>query len=474
VDPVKQNDFEFRELCYSPRREFRCRVLALAIGMVMAVIPVLAIKTHAAIAKDCERQTPLPANVRLITPGADVPEALARFAGAWSGAWMDQKQSEVLCHTLVIEEVFRNGYTRVIYSFGTYAPLNIRQPNFWRITGRIVDGVLRFQLPLPARPTVAYRFDGETLLGTDREGRVSLARVTDLAQVNCGSAVRDAPQAPPTDGSRDQLTADDLLASAYKGDSPVHNDYFIPMGKPAPALHVFKGILNIGSWSLSSASHGCAGITAISPAFSAAFFTNGEHLVPVVREILRPPGTIILSPGKVWSEPGDRGMSRASFPFVLVNQFSNETHNGLASFLYDDARVSALRLQVVQETAALFKLDYWGQAPMTYTPGPLPNEDALKTDFVAELKQQTPIRPWSELPKFTKATTAALERFDGDAIPEDISANGLIVDGVIYVRGCKHSVRSLPLLSGHAPRGVFGDQISRRRGSLVAFGAEIR
>ena len=70
-----------------------------------------------------------------------------------------------------------------------------------------------------------------------------------------------------------------------------------------------------------SANHGCAGLTTSRPAFSAAFFTHGEHLVPVVRDILQPPGTIILSPGKVWSEPGDRGMSRASFPFVLVNQY---------------------------------------------------------------------------------------------------------------------------------------------------------
>lgn len=66
-----------------------------------------------------------------------------------------------------------------------------------------------------------------------------------------------------------------------------------------------------------SANHGCAGLTTSRPAFSAAFFTDGEHLVPLVRDILQPPGTIILSPGKVWSEPGDRGMSRASFPFVV-------------------------------------------------------------------------------------------------------------------------------------------------------------
>ena len=79
---------------------------------------------------------------------------------------------------------------------------------------------------------------------------------------------------------------------------------------------------------------------------------------------------MILSPGKVWSEPGDRGMSRASFPFVLVDQSNNDVRNGLASFLYDDTHVSALRLQVVQETAAWAKVDFWGQAPMTYTAWP--------------------------------------------------------------------------------------------------------
>jgi hypothetical protein len=134
-------------------------------------------------------------------------------------------------------------------------------------------------------------------------------------------------------------------------------------------LHVFKGTLTVGTWSMFSAHHGCAGLTTISPAFSAAFFTYGEHLVPVVRDVLQPPGTIILSPGKVWSEPGDRGKSRASFPFVLVNQSNNETHNGLASFLDDDTGVSALRLQVIQETAPWAKTDFWGQAPMSYAPG---------------------------------------------------------------------------------------------------------
>jgi hypothetical protein len=46
------------------------------------------------------------------------------------------------CHTLVVEEVFANGYAWVIYGYGASAALNIRLPGFLRTTGRIVDGIL--------------------------------------------------------------------------------------------------------------------------------------------------------------------------------------------------------------------------------------------------------------------------------------------------------------------------------------------
>jgi hypothetical protein len=140
----------------------------------------------------------------------------------------------------------------VVYSIGTDAATNILQPNFWRVTGRIVDGVLRFHLPVTAGPSLAYRFEGETLLGArNNESRVSLVRVADVGEVNCGLQIRDVPHDPPIDRPRDQLTAQELLASEYKGDSPVHNNYFLPIGKSAPALHVFKGILSVGAWSMS-------------------------------------------------------------------------------------------------------------------------------------------------------------------------------------------------------------------------------
>jgi hypothetical protein len=370
----------------------------------------LALGAPAAAAKECRRETPLPADMRLIPAGPDVPETVARFAGAWAGAWKTPTGADALCHTLVVEEVFSNGFARVIYSHGTDEGLKILLPQFWRATGRIVDGVLRFQLPTRDRPAVVYRFGGGMLSGTFKgEGNASLARVADVDQLDCRPRI-GLPSPPPAVGPRDAVTAAELLAPGFTAAQPVHNDYFMPVGQSAAARHAFRGTVTFGVAPISSASHRCPGLATTPPGFTASFFTHGEHLVPVVRNILDPPGTVILSPGRVWSEPGDGGMSRASFPFVSVTQVDNETHNGLITFLYDDTRVSALRFQVVQETARWAKFDFWGQAPITYAPGPVANEAAVRARFVAELAREVPMRPWSALPASVRGATEALRR----------------------------------------------------------------
>jgi hypothetical protein len=107
----------------------------------------------------------------------------------------------------------------------------------------------------------------------------------------------------------------------------------------------------------------------------------------------------------VWSEASDGGLSRAAFPFVLTNPYSNATHNGLATFLYDDIRVSAI----------------WYQA--------------VRAQFATELQRQTPIRLWSAIPG--GAQSPWLRSFDGDAAPEQVSASGLIIDVVLYLHDCE-------------------------------------
>jgi hypothetical protein len=422
----------------------------------IAVAGALALSTSATAATECARETPLPAEVYLIAPGSEVPEAIAGFAGIWSGEEVDERGS--LCHTLVVEEILANGYARVIFSVGTSAAWDVRLPWFLRATGRVVDGELRVQLSLPTPGVpplkLIYRVAGETLQ-VRQEGddwSTPLTRLADVSQVGCGPPTAGPLPPPAASGPRDRLTAADLLApdSGHRPAferrglhqvilGPVHNAYFMPMGQAAPARHALQGTVTVGFSHMFRARHGCTALGATMPGFTVAFFSQGEHLVPVVRDILEPPGTrshgtLILSPGRVWSEPGDGGLSRASLPFVLIEYPA--THNGLATFLYDDTRVSAWRFQIVQENVPWgYKYDGWGQASMSYTPGPIPEEEALRARFAGELQQQTPIRPWADL--VASVGAPELEHFDGDTAPTDLKASGVIMDGVLYLRGCE-------------------------------------
>ena len=420
----------------------------------------------AAHAKDCAGATPLPANVTITPPAADVSPDLARFSGAWGGAWTPRGGGDGPCGVLVVEDVFANGYARVVYSIGVADPL-ISQPRAWRASGRVVDGVLRFELPLSWRPEATYTFAGNDLAGTFKDfasdATTTAVRITDLRRVACP---RVPAVAAPSGVSRDRIVAAELPAPSHRPGGLVHNDYFMPIGTAAPARHTLRGTVTIHDAKISRAHDGCAGLDAPAGGFTAAFFTHGEHLVPAVRTIIRPPGSrtgIILSPGRVWSEPGDRGMSRASFPYVVVDEIGNGTRNGLATFLFDDTRVSHLRVQVSQETMEWSRDDFWGQAPMTYASGPIADEARLRAEFDAERRLETPMKSWSALP--ASKPSRWLDAFDGDAARDDISANGLVIDGVLYVKACHTRTGPYPYCR-QMRHGVFS--VTKTLGAAVA------
>jgi len=397
-------------------------------GGVIAILTTTLLAATAG-AKDCAGETPLPADVKVTPPGTNVPPDLAHFAGAWIGSWDGD-----VCTTLVVEELFANGVARVVYSRGTAEALKIYQPRYWRVTGRIRDDVLRFKLPVINRPDFEYRYrsDTGTLAGTSRPGtvdrKVSLARVPDVSAIGCASRANRSPRAPA--GSRDRLTAADLLASNSTG-SLVHNDYFMPVGRVGPPRHSLRGTIAVSAGTVASAYRECNGLSVPTPAFTVGVLTHGDHLVPVVRGFLPPSQLIVVSPGRVWSEPADQGLSRASFPFMVAD--ISGAHNGLATFVFDDTRVSNLWIQITQETAEWARNDLWGGVPMTYTAGVIADDAAVRREFDAEQQRQVPMKPWSALPASARA---ALDAFDGEVATEDVSASGLVVDGTIYVRGC--------------------------------------
>ncbi len=110
-----------------------------------------------ALAESCE--TPLPDDVNIRTPAADVPEKYTGFSGRWGpGKWDGE-----LCHVLVVETIDPEGEAEVIYSWGTSKRWNIKA-GWIRNTGRIVGSKLKMKQPYN-EDRVNYWLDGDILYG---------------------------------------------------------------------------------------------------------------------------------------------------------------------------------------------------------------------------------------------------------------------------------------------------------------------
>ncbi len=246
---------------------------------------------------------------------------------------------------------------------------------------------------------------------------------------------------------RREITASELTIPAFDAAGPVHNDCFAPPPHAAPARHAFSGTLALPGAELAYATPGGDRGSWALPGVEIAFFTHGDHLLPVTRDFVElsdrgRQARLLISPGRVWSEPGDEGLSRAAFPFLLTYRFYNGARNGLATFLFDDERVSAVRFQITQETAAGSQYDMWGQAAADYRPAPIAGRENLASAFVEEYRQRWPLRPWSDLEALHPS--ADLTGFDGDLSPEEVSASGLVVDGVVYLKACNTRTGPFP------------------------------
>jgi hypothetical protein len=269
---------------------------------------------------------------------------------------------------------------------------------------------------------------------------------------------------------RDKLMLTELMRSEYLYTEPLDNLYFTPMGAWEAARHEFEGTLIVPEFVMgnSFAEADSASPWEYFPGFAVDFFTHENHLVPTSRETIlafsdKSYWRIILSPGTIWSEQGDRGMSRASFPFALVNDNFNDVHNGLATFTFDETRVSSLFLQVTQETSPVFKSDYWGITAVTYTPHSLENRDVHLTRFVEEDRLQIPILPFSALSE--KVGSTLLETFTVGIPHEEISATGLIWNDTLYLQPCYTRYGEYPYYR-HMRHAAYS--LTKAMGALIA------
>ncbi len=109
---------------------------------------------------------PMPADLRITPPGADVPPDRAKFSGIWLGKW-----NNVLDSALAVEEIKPTGVVKVVYAYGTALQWNITKPGWWRPAGRFAQNELYLTM---GQTTATYRMLADGLLsgsyGNDTTG----------------------------------------------------------------------------------------------------------------------------------------------------------------------------------------------------------------------------------------------------------------------------------------------------------------
>jgi hypothetical protein len=163
-----------------------------------------------------------------------------------------------------------------------------------------------------------------------------------------------------------------------------------------------------------------------------------SYLVPVERGLVvtgSPAWDLIVEPGRVWSEAGDMGYSRASLPFHLVHQNYNCVSNGVLTFLFDDSSISRVWFQITQETCYYYKVDLWGLLSGRYQVHEVADAEQVKSAFQEELASRMPIAPIEQLA--VDYPGVDLAQIGSGITSAHMTTYGVVVDGINYIGGCR-------------------------------------
>ncbi len=241
--------------------------------------------------------------------------------------------------------------------------------------------------------------------------------------------------------TRTLLTAADLT-NGFTFDSPLDESALTLPAGVAPPAHAFEGRLEL----LGEQAGGHIQIlrgelgpeyTSL-PEFDFAFVQENGYLIPVQRGLIitgHPQWNLILEPGRVWQEPGDGGLSRASLPFALTVKGGNASFNGTLTFLFDDMQVSKVWYQVTQETTSYTRANLWGLLEATYHAEKVPGAERIRANFAAELAARMPVKPIAALAEDYPGVD--ISAFGRGVTPEHLTWYGVVVNSVNYLGGCQ-------------------------------------
>lgn len=233
--------------------------------------------------------------------------------------------------------------------------------------------------------------------------------------------------------------------------APLSASQFAPSDKALPADAQFRGQLSFEP-ALSSTEtrvvfdrfgfeQGSDTPLGAIPQINAELVQSDGRLLPLKRGLIltdNPYWDYILTPGRVWQEPGDDDWTRAALPFALVEKNANCVHNGLLTFGFKaDGTVTPAAWQIGSETCAYFQFDAWSKAAIEYRPGTVTGEsDAIMRD-AEEQTARLPISPLSALGAAYPGIDISAFGSPEDIAPGSMTTFGLVAEGVHYASDCE-------------------------------------
>ena len=252
------------------------------------------------------------------------------------------------------------------------------------------------------------------------------------------------PLAGSGEVTRSLLPAAQLQAGELP--SPIDNSAFALPENAAPPRHEMDGTLQLfgggaSSWTVHHDFYSRALEPPITsalrriPRLNVVLTQSGSHLIPANRG-LRFTGdaywNAIVGAGRIWSERGDGGSSRASLPITLVERNQNCAYHGVVSFLFDGNSTSPAAFQVTQETCKYFKFDLWDTGPTRFVGGVAPNAGAVAAAYTAEVAARIPVRAIDQIRDDYPRSQVYPQSFAGGMDREHLTAYGVAFDGVHY------------------------------------------
>ncbi|MEO1038647.1 MAG: serine hydrolase domain-containing protein [Pseudomonadota bacterium] len=186
----------------------------------------------------------------------------------------------------------------------------------------------------------------------------------------------------------------------------------------------------------------------VPPVIETAFTTAGDRLLPAQRGLIvtdHPFWDYVLTPGRVWSEPGDGDWHRAALPFALVEKNANCVHNGLLTFLFRADGVSSRAVwQIGSETCAYFQFDAWGEAETRYAPGAVNNAAELRRRDAEERAARLQVHEIEDLEADYPGIDITAIAAPQDVDPGFMTLFGIVANGAHYAGGCQTRFGAYP------------------------------